>query len=335
MTAPVAYVLDVGHGNCAVARDDAHSVVVDTPPTDTLLRTLAQRSVDRVDAVLISHADRDHVAGLPAVLSAKNLVVDAVYLNPDATKPLSRPQQRLITAALEDAIGSGRTRVHLQLNTLFGDTLSAGKVRVEVLAPRWQQARGGVGGTTNTGRRTTSNTLSAVIRVGTPNGRHVLVAGDLDTVGLADLLSAGADLHADVLVFPHHGGGVRGADPGGFARALCHAVGPQTVVFSMGRQPHEHPDPRIVAAVQEEIPTVHIACTQLSRHCAHTLPVQRGDHFSDLPREGLLNGPSCAGSLILPLRVGPVAPTVASHRDYVEQHVPTPMCAPSVVGARA
>lgn len=326
--------LDVGHGNCAVAHDAAHAIIVDTPPTDTLLRTLAQRQIDRVDSVLISHADRDHVAGLPALLASRALAVEAVYLNPDPTKPLSRPQQRLITAALEDALDAGRTAVHLQLNTLFGSTLSAGEVRVEVLAPRWQQARGGVGGTTTGGRRTMSNTLSAVVRVGAEGGRHVLLAGDLDQIGLDDLRAADVELRAEVLVFPHHGGGTRGGDPAAFARSLCRAVQPQSVVFSIGRHPYEHPAPVIVAAVQEELPTVHIACTQLSRRCARTAPENLGSHFSPLPREGGLNGPSCAGSLELRLAIGATVPTADEHRAYVADHVPTPMCAPSIAAAQ-
>jgi len=329
----VAYVLDVGHGNCGIAHDAEHAVVVDTPPTDTLLRTLAERGVRHVDSLLISHGDRDHVAGLPAVLASRELAVDAVYLNPDPTKPLSRPQQRLITAALEDSVASGRTAVHLQLNTLFGDTLSCGDVRVDVLAPRWQEARGGVGGATAGGRRTTSNTLSAVVRVGVDGGLHVLFAGDLDEVGLADLLADGANLRAEVLIFPHHGGGTGSANPQAFARTVCQAVKPRTVVFSIGRRPYDHPDPEIVAAVQEELPTVHIACTQLSRHCARLVPNVPATHYATLPREGERTGPSCAGSLELPLTSGATTPTADEHRRYVAAHVPTPMCAPSIAAS--
>src|SRR6185436_11845015 len=68
-------ILDVGHGNCAVLRDDRGAVIVDTGVGVTLLEFLEQCGITAIDAVLISHSDSDHVAGLIKLLSQPHIEV--------------------------------------------------------------------------------------------------------------------------------------------------------------------------------------------------------------------------------------------------------------------
>ncbi|SRR6266566_2439412 len=120
---PELIVLDVGHGNCAILRDTEAVTVIDCPPGTILLDTLEQLEISTVDHVLISHADIDHIGGLPTLL--ENVTVRNVYINPDAEKK-KRSSTGMdvhwlwgdIRVALNWHSKLG-TRVHLALNTSF------------------------------------------------------------------------------------------------------------------------------------------------------------------------------------------------------------------------
>src|SRR4051812_25075941 len=128
---PTACVLDVGHGNAGLAYDEEHAFVIDAPPGDTVLRALEARGITAVDALLLSHADDDHVGGAAPLLAAKEIDVRNVHVNPDPSKRVSSRQRDLFLAALDDAQGSGRTLVATQINAALGNSLSAGDIVVE------------------------------------------------------------------------------------------------------------------------------------------------------------------------------------------------------------
>src|ERR1700761_8321171 len=80
-------ILDVGHGNCAVARGDSGVLVVDAGPGGgELLQYLSDEAIDTVSCVVISHADNDHLRGLLAILEEPSVEVAEIRLNPDAAK---------------------------------------------------------------------------------------------------------------------------------------------------------------------------------------------------------------------------------------------------------
>lgn len=81
-----------------------------------------------------------------------------------------------------------------------------------------------------------------------PEGRHglALIPGDVEHKAIADLLSQGHDLQADVLVLPHHG------SKSSFSPALYDAVRPQIALVSYG----EHnrygcPSPTVIEAMNQ------------------------------------------------------------------------------------
>ncbi len=73
----------------------------------------------------------------------------------------------------------------------------------------------------------TGNDRSCVLRV-RAGGRELLLTGDLQRAGERTLLQAVADLHADVLVAPHHG------SAGSSSPAFVVAVRPRWVLFASG-----------------------------------------------------------------------------------------------------
>jgi competence protein ComEC len=309
-------------------QDEDWSVIVDCAPGDVLLETLAARGIKEIDALVISHADSDHVGGALGLLADETLVVRRMFVNGDwfkATRTWS-----LLRTAVRDARTRYGLEVHSQLSTSTGSAVSHGELRLEVVAPTPELLLGSSDRKDLSGRALTSNSLSAVIRLLDGDRRVALFAGDLDTVGLANLQEAGQDLRAELLVFPHHGGVPgSGSNPGAFAGTLCDLVKPSLVVFSISREGHANPKPEIVAEIRKRLGEGRVACTQLSRSCAATVASEKLlGHLHETPSAGRSRHLCCAGSITFLSQTGltDLSPTRTAHLAFIKSAVPTPMC---------
>jgi beta-lactamase superfamily II metal-dependent hydrolase len=308
---PELLILDVGHGNCAVLNDTAGVIIIDCAPGTTLKETLEQLGITEISRLLISHADEDHVAGLIGVLQDPQISVKHVYINPDAMKTSDIWYD--VRVALAEARKTKQTEVHPHLTMELTGSLDAGQVHVEVLAPSQELALSAVGGKDLKGRKITSNSMSAVIGLSHNGRRLALITGDLDGGGLENLLEDGADIKAEILVFPHHGGKPGAGDGEQFARDLCSRVEPSLVLFSMARSRTGFPRPEVVDGVMSTAPMAHVACTQLSLDCAADLPVG-SKHLMNYPARGRQKNACCAGTI----RFG--IPDDASLEEFIIEH---------------
>jgi beta-lactamase superfamily II metal-dependent hydrolase len=327
---PELVVLDVGHGNCTVVRDGNVVYVVDVPkrPQElvTLLRRYARRhDLRSVDTVVISHADADHVAGVVDLLLDDTLPVRRLFLNADADR--STLTWKAIRIAVADARARTGLDVTVGVTSATSQRLEMPTVRVDVISPSPQLAMSGVGGKTLGGKTLSANSMSTVLRFWTDDAPGVLLAGDLDSIGLDEILDEGPLPTVDVLVYPHHGGRPGGADPGSFARRLTQAAGPNAVVFSVSRERAQLPRMDVVGAVVDVAPGAHVACTQLSQQCAAAVPDADQPHLSGLPGRALTSGGCCAGTLRFEFTdVGLSNAHSAAHQQWVGEHVDTPLC---------
>ena len=305
--------------------------MVDAAPGATVLEALEHLQIHRLDVIAISHRDADHAGGIVPLLSSTQLDIGVIYVSADALKDPSAPRTAMLLAALAEAKSSGRCQVLRDLDSSMpAGELSGGGLELEVLAPTFETAMTGPGGTSPAGGRLTSNTVSAVLRITLPDGLKVLLPGDIDDLALKELQGNGVDLSADVLVFPHHGSHSAVADETTFAREVVELVGPHTVLFSVGRTNRPRPTEAVISGALAANPALHIACTQLSRACLaidDSLPKMASDlvHLSDLPAAGRRKCHSCAGSMTLDdsgLRV----PNLASHQEYLQSVADSPMC---------
>jgi competence protein ComEC len=329
LSSPEIIVLDVGHGNCAIVRDDGHSVLIDAPPKwATIRRTLQQFGITTLDAVFVSHQDRDHLSGAVPLLLDRDFTIGEIYVNPDTSKKGTGTERRRVQAAATTAVSEGRAKPPEALSTKLA-AVQFGVLQIEVLAPAWEVTSWtAAGGTDGSGTALTGHTLSGVVRVGANTGRTVLLAGDLDSAGLDDLIAREVALGADWLVFPHHGGHVSDGDDAVFAARLCRMVKPEAVIFSHSRTRYHNPLPAVVAAVRAEVGDVRVACTQLSRNCAATVPLIDPTHLVDLPAAGRVNRCCCAGTLRFSLDADdPVDyPTVEAHRAFINGNAESALC---------
>ncbi len=332
MDLPELIVLDVGHGNCAVLRDtDAITVIDCPPPATTLVETLEVLDINVIDHILISHADVDHAGGLPTLLS--KIRVRNVHINPDASKRGPRWVEIRTALALHNKLG---TKVHRVLGTEVSKEINSGQVEIEILAPSLEEGLSGASGEDRKRRKLESNSVSAVIGLIHNSHRAVLLLGDLDEVGLDNLLMDQENIEASILIFPHHGGSAKSMDNYNFARKLCSLVKPKLVIFSLergrlfGKNRTENPRDDIMKGVISASPDAHIMCTQLSGKCAAKNPNSDFGHLSNLPALGFASDSCCGGTIIIAIngKQTTYTPLHSSHKAFISNpdKVPTPMC---------
>lgn len=316
-------VLDVGHGNSAVLHVAGQVVVVDAGPGSSLLEYLRELSIVEVDQILVSHADKDHIEGILALLGEK-ITIKHVRLNTDSLKGSELWDDLLF--ALEDRRLAGELDFKVGLTS--GDPpIAVGSVVMSILSPSPYLASKGPGSTDDKGRQITSNSISAVLRIAHGSERGLLLTGDLDAVGLADIERCGTSLDAAVLIYPHHGGRSSGNDRA-FAKKLAAFVNAKDVIFSIERAGRYagNPRPEIVAAVRESLPSARIACTQLSTHCSSAAPADAPTHLLPIYARGRATKACCAGSIVMQLPLGGMAPARASHLAFIRAHAQTALC---------
>lgn len=324
-TPPVARltVIDVGHGNSAVLVAAGHNVVFDAGPGSSLLEFLKEANIAELHEVFVSHADQDHIEGILALLG-ENIRIHSVRMNTDSLKETDLWDDLLYE--IEQRRLAGETRLRIGLTSDL-EPLRFGEVVVTVLGPSPYLAARGPGSTDSEGRTISSNSGSAVLRVGTSAERGVLFTGDLDAVGLADLERCSVSLEADVLVYPHHGGRAAHND-GVFAKRIAGLSQAKHVLFSIergGRNPG-NPRPDVVAAIRQALPNARIACTQLSSLCAGATPPSDPTHLLAVFSRGRRTQACCAGTMVLDLPIQSVTPMQPEHLKFISTHARNALC---------
>ena len=318
-------ILDVGHGNCAVLQDSNGVVAIDAGLGNALEIYLREEGISRIDVVLISHADQDHLGGLISLLASRAVKIGRVRLNTDSMQG-SKIWDDLLYE-LDHLDQEGQLDFQPNLTREDPGAYDQGSVEIRVLAPSKYLAGKGPGSRDRRGRRIRTNTLSAVLRLSEHGKPLALFPGDLDEVGLDNIEGADEGLFAPVLVFPHHGGraGAKGLE--NFVRRLCERVRPKRVVFSIGRGRHGTPLPAVVAAVRKHVEGVVIACTQLSEHCASELPKAQPKHLNREFAKGREGGKCCAGTLVIDLDGSEgFLPIYEDHQEFIGLAAPSALC---------
>ena len=212
---------DVGQGNAVLVRTATHALLYDAGPRYSLesdaghrvLVPLLQALHTRLDTLVLSHRDIDHVGGAPAVLAMQPQA--ALLSSIEATHPLQalRPAKRCEAGQHWEWDG----------------------VRFDVLHPQ----------AADYDTAAKSNAMSCVLRIS--NGAHTaLLVGDIEQPQEARLVAQGVDLSAHVLLVPHHGS--KTSSSGEFLDAVAPSIG---IVQSGYRNRFGHPAPPVLERLQE------------------------------------------------------------------------------------
>jgi competence protein ComEC len=211
-------VLDVGQGLAVHVQTASHDLLFDTGPAFSpdansgnriIVPYLRASGVRRLDALVLSHADRDHSGGASSV--AEEVPVDRLLHSlPDAHELLALP------------VPQGPCR--------DGEQWEWDGVRFELLHP----AAG------DEVRYRKSNDLSCVLKV-TTAGHSVLLTSDIEARAEAALLARHRGLSAEVLLVPHHGSRTSSSPE------FVAAVGAKDAIFPVGyRNRFGHPKAEVV-----------------------------------------------------------------------------------------
>lgn len=214
--------VDVGQGTAVLVRTRGHLLVYDSGPSygpesdagaRVLLPLLRVRGERRIDLLMLSHRDNDHVGGAASLIEA--LPVRALSTSLD-------PQHPLRAAGVPHQ------------GCLAGMAWQWDGVSFEILHPlepaeSRPQAR--------------PNTLSCVLRVRDADGRSALLTGDIEAAQEAALVRhLGPALKTDLLLVPHHGSKTSSSE------LFLDTVAPTLAVVQAGyRSRFGHPAPDILA----------------------------------------------------------------------------------------
>jgi len=272
---PNLHILDVSHGNCSVLIDTNGVTVIDAGPGADLLDFLVERNISRIGILILSHADKDHISGAIGLLAANEIRIDRVYLNSDSIKKSILWDD--LVYALFDQDKRGKLYFEPSLTPHLNGKLNQGQVEVEVLAPNKYIAAKGPGGRDRKGRKLSSNSISAVIRISHNSKSFAIFPGDLDQIGLDNLLEDVNDVLAWLAVFPHHGGRPGSQEIKSFTHLFCKVVNPEVVVFSIGNNEKNFPRKEVVETIGKISPSSRMFTTKSSKILINHIE-QSGNH---------------------------------------------------------
>ena len=217
---------DIGQGTAVLLRTASHQMLYDSGPQyapgadagqRVLLPLLRALGITRLDLLMLSHRDSDHVGGAASLLAG--LPVSALRSSLEAEHRLlvgSPPHQRCVAGQQWDWDG-----VHFEL--------------LHPTAGHYTQAL-------------KSNAMSCVLRVSSlASGRAAVLTGDIEAPQELGLVARTGPLalRSEVLLVPHHGSKTSSTD------ALLDAVSPRIAVVQSGyRNRFGHPAPPVLARYQ-------------------------------------------------------------------------------------
>jgi len=220
--------LDVGQGDAILIKDGKHEILIDTGPErgNALLRELHQLDIERLELLLLTHADTDHI-GSASVLLEHSFVDQLVVGGTDSS-----------SAAWMNLVSEVDYR-DVPVVTVMRDAeiQLTDKIRFQVLHPSPEFVRG----------KADRNDASIVLLLEI-DGVRFLLTGDAEKSAEEEMIEIyGSDfLDVDVLKAGHHGSNSSSTLP------FLLVTSPQYTIFSCGRQNrYGHPHEEVLDRVSE------------------------------------------------------------------------------------
>ena len=203
--------LPVGQGDSELIRIGKANILIDTGPNQNVSQLLDGiiGIGKRIDVVLVSHGDSDHVSGLAGILESRS--VGAIAYSGTST-PL-----------LDELFTQARAQQIPIITLTAGSSVSYTSSTLEVL---WPLVDVGV---------ISRNDTSLVVTLRS-NGDCALFTGDIDSKTENDLVTRyGETINCDVLKIAHHGSKYSSSPE------FLQAVSPVVSVIEVGKNSYGHP----------------------------------------------------------------------------------------------
>ncbi|MCM1512381.1 MAG: DNA internalization-related competence protein ComEC/Rec2 [Oxalobacter formigenes] len=212
--------LDVGQGSAVLVETSHHRLLYDTGPVSSngtdagqriIIPYLNMRGIQMLDALVVSHGDKDHAGGAVSLLTDSSLSIPLLY----SSLPQNDPLVEL----------SADYRLCLD-----GQKWEWDGVRFEMIGPT-------VAMYLSPETRSKSNALSCVLKV-TAGNYSLLLPGDITAREEAGLLARRYEtLKSDILLAPHHGSNTSSSLP------FLMVADPVIAIFQSGYlNRYGHPD---------------------------------------------------------------------------------------------
>jgi competence protein ComEC len=200
--------------------DQADQFVPDAPGIGEAVVSpvLWNKGYSRVDYIVATHADADHIQGLTDI--AANFVVGEALFGRE-------PEGDAEFTALNNILD----RRHIPAKLISrGQTLNFGGATVEILYPLFDPSP----------QSPSDNDHSVVLRI-VYGSRAFLLTGDIENDAENALVNGGGTLKADVIKVPHHGSRTSSTP------AFIQSVAPEYAIISVGRRSRfGHPHKEVV-----------------------------------------------------------------------------------------
>lgn len=217
--------IDVGKADSILLTCKGKNILIDAGDVDLSARTteyLKRRGIDKLDLVVATHPDKDHIGGMANVLLEYEIGRFMMPHIPEEAVPDSTSYQMMIYALNAENI--------LMMDPVPGQTFSVGEMEVQVLGPQKEYED--------------TNNNSVILRISYKEDSFFFM-GDAEMEAEEDLLQAGYDLKSEVLKVGHHG------SKSSTTQQLLDAVQPQFAVISVGEDSNKLPKASVLKRLQE------------------------------------------------------------------------------------
>ncbi|GAA0849246.1 ComEC/Rec2 family competence protein [Bifidobacterium pullorum subsp. gallinarum] len=197
----------------------------DNDKEELMLEYLRSYGVEKIDILIATHPDADHIGGLDAVVS--NVDVGKIYM-PKVTKN-TKTFESLLTAIKEKGLKITTAKAGVKLDWEPG-------IEIDMLAPVKDKYED-------------TNNYSVVLKLKYKD-RSALLTGDAEFISENDMMDSGKDLSADLLMVSHHG------SAGSTSSKFLKAVQPEFAVIQVGENNYGHPTSKTLQRLKDQ--DVHI-----------------------------------------------------------------------------
>ncbi|EDK33013.1 ComEC/Rec2 family competence protein [Clostridium kluyveri] len=209
------YYIDIGQGDSELIQVNNKNLLIDAGPTkstDKLLSYLNSIDIKKLNYVIATHPDEDHIGGMSTVINT--YPIDKFYA----------PKKTVNTRAFENMITELKSK-NMKIDVPKpGMQLDLGEgTKAEILAP-------------NSDRYEDTNNYSIVLKISYGNTKF-LFTGDAEKLSEREILDKNYDISADVLKLGHHGSSTSTTDE------FLDKVSPEIAIISCGadnRYGHPH-----------------------------------------------------------------------------------------------
>lgn len=225
-------VLDVGNADCILLQNGDQAALIDAGESydgDTIVTALKNAGVNKLDYVIATHADADHIGGMEAVI--RNIPIDTFLMSfmPEGYTPTTRTYERMLNAMLDADI--------TPIEAEHGATYTFGEATINILS--------GLSDYTET------NDQSVVCMVS--HGKmDFLFMGDAGKEVEREIIKAVPTLDVEVIKVGHHGS--RSSSDGAFIRRIS----PDIALITCGyNNSYKHPHSETVEMLRRNDITIY------------------------------------------------------------------------------